>query len=566
MSEMPVEDNDIEMSKSQPVTVQIRNENDDQEKTDKISTKTLEIYFVDVGQGNCTLILCPGGEKILIDCGSVSAGSKETLGKPLRDFIRQHAADKLDFVLVSHPDIDHVSLLPSLLAEVKTIGTIVCGGELAEWGKGPGKAFKNYVGTLDRDFKTCLISDGKFITESPYGKPGHVVVSGGVEIRIVAVNAPREKNPKNLEKLDIVDKSLFKAGTATNTHSMVVSVRYGATQVLICGDATFSTDLAILEQTEWTAKELESYALAGGHHGSDVSYSPKWLKAVDPCWVFLGADMINKSFLHPRQVVIERILECCPRIRKSHFGPHGIVFGRSRNKDPEKFNGNLGPCAETLTFIANLRGEIKGKNQKGCWRMALCLFVQSFCKNVNVVFSLLENEPQHWLSAGLRFWLKAGTEKVKIEKILGDGVDSDENDDDDPPDLYKAFGDDIASLTFAGCELLWWFDYWALQLRRIEKEQENVKTLNFLSYKEAEKLQKEKKSKSKSKPKKTMDDEDDDDDDEIVEEISVESSDINYWEWLLTDYNLFTSLETANQGVYWLLEIEANGNCRTHRT
>lgn len=37
----------------------------------------LRVHFIDVGQGDCTLIECPGGGVILVDCGSLGGGDKD---------------------------------------------------------------------------------------------------------------------------------------------------------------------------------------------------------------------------------------------------------------------------------------------------------------------------------------------------------------------------------------------------------------------------------------------------------------------------------------------------------
>jgi hypothetical protein len=86
--------------------------------------KTLRFHFLDVGQGNGTLIECPHGELILFDFGTAKNSSK-TKG-PVMDFINSKGA-KLDYLLVSHADKDHVNLLP--LLEGFTFGKVICGGE-----------------------------------------------------------------------------------------------------------------------------------------------------------------------------------------------------------------------------------------------------------------------------------------------------------------------------------------------------------------------------------------------------------------------------------------------------
>ncbi len=70
---------------------------------------TLKIYFIDVGQGDSTLIVTPNRKTILIDGG----GSKEKevfdVGEStLLPYLLDRGVTKLDYVLISHFDSDHV--------------------------------------------------------------------------------------------------------------------------------------------------------------------------------------------------------------------------------------------------------------------------------------------------------------------------------------------------------------------------------------------------------------------------------------------------------------------------
>jgi len=72
----------------------------------EIIPRDLKIYFVDVGQGDCTLIVTPHNKKILIDGG----GSKNyDVGEnTLLPYLLDRKITKLDYIFVSHFDQDHV--------------------------------------------------------------------------------------------------------------------------------------------------------------------------------------------------------------------------------------------------------------------------------------------------------------------------------------------------------------------------------------------------------------------------------------------------------------------------
>lgn len=66
----------------------------------------LKIYFVDVGQGDCTLIVTPTNKKILIDGGG---NANYDVGKnTLIPYLLDRKIKKLDYIIVTHQDLDHV--------------------------------------------------------------------------------------------------------------------------------------------------------------------------------------------------------------------------------------------------------------------------------------------------------------------------------------------------------------------------------------------------------------------------------------------------------------------------
>ena len=66
----------------------------------------LEIYFIDVGQGDSTLIVTPCDKKILIDGGGSS--SYDVGENTLIPYLLDRKIKKLDYVIISHFDLDHV--------------------------------------------------------------------------------------------------------------------------------------------------------------------------------------------------------------------------------------------------------------------------------------------------------------------------------------------------------------------------------------------------------------------------------------------------------------------------
>lgn len=70
--------------------------------------KDLKIYFVDVGQGDCTLIVTPQNKTILIDGGGSLTDSFDVGKKTLIPYLLDRGFTSIDYVMISHFDQDHV--------------------------------------------------------------------------------------------------------------------------------------------------------------------------------------------------------------------------------------------------------------------------------------------------------------------------------------------------------------------------------------------------------------------------------------------------------------------------
>ena len=70
--------------------------------------KTLKIYFIDVGQGDCSLIVTQNNKKILVDGGGVKSDNYDIGKNVLIPYLLDKGIKKIDYVIISHFDTDHV--------------------------------------------------------------------------------------------------------------------------------------------------------------------------------------------------------------------------------------------------------------------------------------------------------------------------------------------------------------------------------------------------------------------------------------------------------------------------
>ena len=77
-------------------------------ETTDIIDSSLEVHFIDVGQGDSTLIICDG-EAMLIDAGDNSKGTTVQL------YLKKHGIEELKYVIGTHPDADHIGGLDVII-------------------------------------------------------------------------------------------------------------------------------------------------------------------------------------------------------------------------------------------------------------------------------------------------------------------------------------------------------------------------------------------------------------------------------------------------------------------
>ncbi len=80
------------------------------------AAKTLDIYTIDVEGGKSVLVVSPSGESLLVDAGWPAAGNREASTERIVAALKSAGLNQLDYLLISHFDIDHLGDVPALAA------------------------------------------------------------------------------------------------------------------------------------------------------------------------------------------------------------------------------------------------------------------------------------------------------------------------------------------------------------------------------------------------------------------------------------------------------------------
>ena len=227
----------------------------------------LKIFFIDVGQGDSTLIITPNDKTILIDGG----GSQTyDVGKnTLVPYLLDRKIKCIDFVLVSHADQDHIGGIITVLEELKVKNVIVA-----------------KQGEKTEQFE-------KLINISQEKKINVVMVEAGDKIII-------DKNVY-FEILWPTDRLI--EDNILNNNSIVAKLVYCKFSMLFTGDIEKNAEKQILRMC---TNKLNATILKVAHHGSKTSSIQEFLNKVNPQIALIGVGENNK-FGHPNDDVLKRL-------------------------------------------------------------------------------------------------------------------------------------------------------------------------------------------------------------------------------------------------------------------
>lgn len=221
----------------------------------------LTFAMLDIGQGDALFIESPTGTQILVDGGpprKILSGLARIM--PLFD-------RKLDAIIITNPDADHISGFLDVL-KVYKVGQIFEPGTFND-----SKTYQN----LEEEFKR------KNIPNILAKKGMRLDIGGGAVIDILFPDR---------------DVSLMDS----NYGSIVAKLSYGQTSVMLTGDATMETEKIILGEN--SGEQLHSSILKVGHHGSRTSSSNEFIQAVSPTYALISDGKDNK-YGHPHQEVLD---------------------------------------------------------------------------------------------------------------------------------------------------------------------------------------------------------------------------------------------------------------------
>jgi len=217
---------------------------------------TVSIYFLDVGQGDASIIITPDDRVVMID-----SGPNESL---VLSYLQNLGISHIDLLIATHAHADHITGMDKIIAKYKS------------------KAF------IDPGIPHTTATYQRMITAiDKYNINYYEGISRKINLGSLTLTILPPANP-------LIGESEL------NNNSVVVRLDFKDFSCLFTGDIEKEREGQLLTESR---SNLNVDILKVGHHGSSSSSSPLFIKAVGPKIAVICCGQGNK-YGHPHQETI----------------------------------------------------------------------------------------------------------------------------------------------------------------------------------------------------------------------------------------------------------------------
>ncbi|MFD1588117.1 lamin tail domain-containing protein [Halorientalis brevis] len=229
---------------------------------------TLDVHFINTGLGTSTLIVGPTNETLLIDSGDWQDDGEHVLA-----YLQAHDIDRLDYLVSTHADADHIGGQAAVIEYVETEG------------EGVGAVYDPGITASTQTYERYLDAIEQYDVTLYETRAGDSIPMAGTELDVLAPPEP----------------SL--ASGDRNENSIVLRLGFGQSSFLLPGDA--ATDGEEYLTSEY-GTALNVSVLLAGHHGSKSSSSEQFLDGVAPRVAVISSPY-DSQYGHPHEEVLQRL-------------------------------------------------------------------------------------------------------------------------------------------------------------------------------------------------------------------------------------------------------------------
>jgi competence protein ComEC len=282
-----------------------------------LSNHNFRITFLDVGQGDASVVEFPDNTVMLIDGGSEDVGAGQRVVAPL---LWSRGIRTIDYLVVSHPHPDHYGGLHFIMDNFEI-------GELWTAGKSVYMARELFNSAASKGMAVRTPVRGDVMKAKEY---------------MIYVLHPYDEFFAGSPRGGFSDE---------NSHSLVLKIESQGTSLLFTGDIEEEAEMNLLDLGKW----LKSEIIKVPHHGGRTSSSISFLKAVNPDIASVSAGKQN-PFHHPHQKTLKRYEKVGARLLRTDRDGAITITARDGSYKVTTYQGNRFQKVKSLQDeIRNLR-------------------------------------------------------------------------------------------------------------------------------------------------------------------------------------------------------------------
>ncbi len=248
--------------------------------------ENLKISMIDVGQGECLLIESPSGVNYMIDAGTTSVSNLTKYR--IAGAVKYEGIGCIDYMIVTHPDTDHMSAVMELLEAMPVVQTT-----------------DQETSPISYNIKISNLMLYYMPDNEHYQELVQLAAERGVNV--INIHAGMKINDAGMT-LRCIYPSEILSSDDTNEYSLVFELLYGDFSAVITGDVEETGESEILSLGA-TGLSRGSYTLLDvAHHGSKSSSSAEFINEVSPRAAIISAG-VNNMYGHPHEQTLQRLTD-----------------------------------------------------------------------------------------------------------------------------------------------------------------------------------------------------------------------------------------------------------------
>ena len=249
-------------------------------------TSDLQVHFIDVGQGDCTLITSDG-KAMLIDAGN---NDKGTL---VQSYLQKQDISTLDVVICTHGDSDHSGGIDVILTKFDCKTVIMPDTDKV---MSDTKTFRDVLSAMkSKSYKNTL------------PVVGDTFPLGNATVTIIAPNS-------------------YDYGDNPNDYSVGILVQNGDNRFLFTGDAEEAAEADILNN----GIDISADVFKVAHHGANTANTDAFLEAINPTYAVISCGEGN-TYGHPRAEVLNNLRAAATKVFRTD--EQGTIVATSDGTD-----------------------------------------------------------------------------------------------------------------------------------------------------------------------------------------------------------------------------------------